>query len=353
MNINTDQNVTDQLALKSEYKKLAFDREFRALVKQAEETIYAKYNVSIELGNTRPELVCLRRYLSIYNNKDSTPQEHYCYFETLYNRQRSEILNCLKDDKWIRTGNIVIQFGEGIKTTPELEQRRRQVRIMLSDIFLIACDLQKQAEKSLDGIDASFAQGVGGKDLIRPNILLLHLMRIFYHLNDGIDKNPLGEIVTQLEDDLGVTKKTVSDNPWNTPTPKPNETSNTENAGGLSGLFTMATNMMEKMGCKPPPGMKPPSEAEINNVISNVFNNKTTQDAIQGMFASLQGCNDLGSAMQGVIKNITDPKAMEAIQGSVMQTAQLAALDTENRPPIQLPAIESLIPGFNPSPPPQ
>lgn len=215
MNTQQGSDVTDQHALKSEYKKQCFDREFRSLLKQAEETIISKYGVSIEFGNTRPELICLKRYLSIYNNKESQPQEHYCYFETLYNRKRSEILNCLKDDRWIRTGNVVIQFGDGVKTTPELEQRRRQVRIMLSDIFLIACDLQTQAEKRLDGIDESFSQDIGGKDLIRPNILLLHLMRIFYHLNDGIDKTPLGEIVTQLEDILGVNKKTVGEDPFN------------------------------------------------------------------------------------------------------------------------------------------
>lgn len=341
-NSNTNSNPADQLALKSEYKKQSFDREFRSFLKQAEETIIAKYNISIEFGNTRPELVCLKRYLSIYNNKDNLPQEHYCYFETLYNRKRSEILKCLKDDRWIRTGNVVIQFGEGVKTTPELEERRRQVRIMVSDIFSIACDLQKQAEKRLDGIDESLANDIGGKDLIRPSILLLHLMRIFYHLNDGIDKTPLGEIVTELEDALGVTKKTVGEDPWNLPA-KPIESLSTGDSGGLSVLFTMATNMMETMGCKPPPGMKPPSEAEINNVINNVFTNKTTQDAIQGMFSSLQGSNDYGSAIQGVIKNITDPKTMEAIQGSVMQTARLVALDSESRPPIQLPSIESLM----------
>ena len=322
---SSSSSVPDEKVVKAEFKRAAFDREFRLLIKQAQETIQARYGMSIELGDTRPELVCLNRYLNIYNNMQ--PQEHYCYFETLFNRNRTPILNCLKDDRWIRTGRQVIQFGEGIKGMAE---KCKQIRIMLSDIFLIACDLQSQAEKALDGIDEKYAQSAGGKDLIRPNILLLHLIRIFYHLNDGTDKELLGAILTQLENDLGVTKKTVGSEPWITPSAAITAAgpSIPSAAGsGLSGLFTMATSMMKKMGYEPPPGMKPPSEQEISTVIGTVFNNETTQTAIQSMFSSLQGCQDFGSAVQTVVKNVTDPATMEAIQGSVMQTAQFAALN--------------------------
>jgi len=321
---NTVENIVDPVMdekiLKAEYKKTAFDREFRHLIKQSQETIQTRYGVSLELGEIRPELVCMNRYLSIYNSM--SPQEHYHYFETLYNRNRNAILNCLNDDRWIRTGRLVIQFGEGIKG---MHERCKQIRIMLSEIFLTACDLQQTAERTLDGLDAEIAQSAGGKDLIRPNILLLHLIRIFYHLNDGSDKELLGNIVTQIENDLNVSNKTVGTEPWITPVvSSPPQTSAA--GGGLSGLFTMATSMMEKMGYKPPPGLKPPSEGEISNVISSVFNNETTQNAIQGMFTSLQGCQDFGSAVQTVVQNVTDPATMDAIQGSVMQTAQIASL---------------------------
>src|SRR3989338_4112537 len=168
-----------KIEAKAEFKKLMFDREFRSLVKQAQETIQARYGMTMELGDARPELTCLNRYINIYNNM--VPEEHYCYFETLYNRNRSAILNCVKDDRWIRTGRLLIQFGEGMKG---MERKCELIRIMLSDIFLIACDLQDSAIKSLDVIDEAFAQAAGGKDLIRPQILLLHLTRIFYHLNE-------------------------------------------------------------------------------------------------------------------------------------------------------------------------
>jgi len=318
--------VPDEKLIKAEFKKNSFDRELRAFVKQAQETIEACYGISMEFGNIRSELVFMNKYMNIYNNM--APHEHYRYFETLFNRKRNDVLNCLKDDRWIRTGNIVIQYGDGIKMTKDLEEKRKQVRIPISDIFLIAYDIQHKAELALDGIDEQFAQDAGGKDLIRPTILLLHLLRIFYYLTDGSDKDQLGTIVTQLETDLGVVKRTVAEDPIKaaqmaavaataaSATANPNAA-----AGGLSGLFTMATNMMEKMGYKPPAGMKPPSEGEINNVISQVFNNETTQSAIQGMFSSMQGCTDFGSAIQHVVKNVTDPKIMADIQSSVAQTA--------------------------------
>lgn len=314
--MTTTEATVDPKTNKAELKKTAFDREFRLFVKQSQETIQARYGMSIELGETRPELVCLNRYLSIYNGM--APHEHYGYFETLFNRNRKEILNCLKDDRWIRTGRLVIQFGDGVKG---MADKCKQIRIMLSDIFLIACDLQALAEKALDGIDEQFAHAAGGKDLIRPNILLLHLMRIFYHLNDGPDKEALGAIVTQLESDLGVTKKTVDETPVNPGV-----------GGGLSSLFTMATSMMERMGIKPPANMKPPTEAEINNVINSVFNNDNTQNAIQSMFSSLQGCADFPSAVQNVVKNVTDPATMGAIQESVMKTAEAAGYVSNTQP---------------------
>lgn len=318
----SDDLLTDDKNRKLEIKRGAFDREFRLLVKQCQETIQARYGNILDAAEMRRELICLNRYVSIYNSMK--PEEHYIYFETLYNRNRESILNSLKSDQWIRSGQIVIQFGEGIRGMVE---KCRQIRIMLSDIFQIACELQAEAERALDGIDDQFISSVGGKDLIRPNIILLHLIRIFYHLIDTHDKVTLGNIVSQLETDLGIPldKRTISDGSASSSTAESSSGQQSAAGTGLSGLFDLATKMMRRIGYEPPPGMKPPSETEITNVINSVFNNEVTQNAIQGMFTSLQGCNDFGSAVQTVVRNVTDPSTMEAIQGSVMQTAQIAS----------------------------
>jgi hypothetical protein len=330
---NKDQTPTnDSVNLKSK----AFDSEFCRFVQQARETINSRYSASISIGNVPVVLSSMERFFSLY--KKMTPAEYYRYFETLYGRKRADILNWLKDDRWIRTGGIEIQFGDGIKGAKEL----REIKIMLSDVFLVAYDLRETAEKVLIGLDEEMVAAAQNKDLIRPQILMLHMMRIFYHLIEGNDKARIGDIVTQIEMDLGMETRTVN---------KAEEIAQTAQAaatspaatGGLSSLFTMATSMMEKMGYKPPPGMKPPTEGEIGNVINSVFGNPTTQNALQGMFSSLHQCQDFGSAMQTVVQNVTDPKTMEAIQASVSQTAQIAA-QTPGVPGQNIPPVPSDVP---------
>lgn len=288
---------------KRDQKKKFFDKEFRALFKQSQETIFAKYGASMEYGNIRQESVCLNKYLAVYNNMD--PTEHYRYFETLFGQKRREILNTIQDNSWTKGSKIVIQFGQGSSVSKELEQKRKQVRIMLSDIFTIAYELQSDAEQNIEELGKEFTDG--SRDLIRPNILILHLMRIFYHLNDGSDKEQLGKIVTHFENELGVSKKSVGEDRKSLPI----------ETGGLSGLFSMATNVMKRMGFETPAGMEAPSESDISNVITSVFNHEGTQSVIQGMFSSLKGCNDIQGAIEAVVKSVSDPETMRNIQGTV------------------------------------
>jgi hypothetical protein len=313
--------------VKQTHKRNSFDREVRALFVQAEQTIKSKYGTSIELGDIRPELHFLNRYAAVYKNKDAVPEDHYPYFELMYNRNRVKILNSFVDDSWLREGNVIIQYGEGIKG---IENRAGQVKILLSVIYRIACDLQKDAEKRIEGLgenaDGELIQAAGGKDLIRPNILMLHLVRIFYYLNDGPDKSRLADLVTKLETELNVPKKTIEGEALALQEAGSQPTM----AGGLSGLFTLATNMMKNMGMTPPPGMTTPTEKQIMDVIDNVFNNETTQKAMSGMFESIKDCDDFGSALQTVVKNVTDPQTMADISGTVAHTAQSLGLDAGN-----------------------
>lgn len=158
-------------------RKEAFDREIRALIEQARETIQAK-------DQNHPDLMSLNRYLKIYNTMH--PHEHYSYFENLFRQHRTAILE--SPTNWLRSGDIAIQFGEDI-----LKVRSHGIRIPLSNIYAMACQLRKTAE-----------------DLIRPDIILLHLLRIFYHLIDDIaDRDRLAAIITQIEIDLGILERTV------------------------------------------------------------------------------------------------------------------------------------------------
>ncbi len=307
-NINTSDKDTTKI------KCELFDKELRKLISESIETINVRYKKSMELrGDIRHELYCINRYFEIY--KKMNPMEHYCYFETIYNKHRINILNTLDDDSWLRNGDITIHFGEGMKSDPEIEAKRKNVKILLSAIYLIACDLQQMELMSRDGLDEKFAAAT--KDELRPNIILLHLMRIFYHLHDGKDKEELVNIVDKLETQLGVTKKTKQ-------FLSQNDLSSAPTTGALSGIFNLATDMMKKLGVNAPENLKPPTETEISDVINKVFSNDATQNAIQNMLSSMKDTKDFGSAFQQVIKTVANPETIGNLQESIKQTTEIA-----------------------------
>lgn len=300
-------------------KRTKFDDEFRALIKLSKEIINDKFGVTIELGNDCQELKCIDNYMIAYNKMDAG--EHFRYFESLYGRNRKGILTCLVDDhSWAQYGRIVVQFGEGLKVTDEKAiERRKMMKIDISAIYLMACDLKSQSEKILSSVDEKFITEEAINEKFRPEILLLHVIRIFYILNDGADKQQLLAIVNSMEEKIFGTKKT------DIPVITENNNVNPDVAGGLSGLFTLATGMMEKIGYKVPPNMKAPTNDQINQVVNNVFNNPTTVNAVQGIISSLNGVQNIGEAVQTVVANVTNNSPnMEALNATILQTAQAA-----------------------------
>ena len=229
-------NCNDQSNIKEE----TFNRELRLLIEQSQETIQVQ-------GNLPVELVCLNKYWAIY--KTMKPSEHYQYFETLFNRNRLAILNCQHDDGWIKNTNLTIQFGEEVEDPCP--------KIMISKIYNVAIELQVREEKILDDSGEQFASGEGGKNLMRPSIILLHLARIFYHLTDTDDKVVLRNIVGYYEDELGVPEH------CRIGIPRIPIFQSSNWALEILGI----PNIMKKMG------YKRPSDNEISNVINMVFNN--------------------------------------------------------------------------------
>lgn len=302
-------------------KQIFFKREFEALLAQAQETIYSKYGNLFKLGQTKPELEKLLRYKTIYECTD--PKEHYMYFEKIYNKNRMNILKFPIDDTWLLKYDVCVQFGDGIQSTSKaMEEKKAQVCIMLSNIYRIGYSLQAQAEKSLEGLDAKFQSEGSKKDLIRTKILLLHVYRIFYYLNDSIDRPKLGEIVNGLEKSLNITRNSIQE--YNEANKDPSYQNKGNSGGnGLEGIFNMATGFMEKMGIKPPPGMVVPTEGELTQVISKVFNNEGTQNAIQNMLGMLQNCGNMETVIQEVVKGVQNPEMLNQVKQAAEKEAEL------------------------------
>src|SRR5687767_12704304 len=98
-------------------KEEFFDREIKALFTQSLEILNLRYNVSVTVGKPKKDIAYLNRYKSIYTA--TIPSEHYIYFENLLEDKRKYILNTLENDDWLRNGNVIIQFGDGVKGLSE------------------------------------------------------------------------------------------------------------------------------------------------------------------------------------------------------------------------------------------
>jgi len=302
---------------KLDKKKEAFDKEFRVFVTQATETIKAKYGKMIEMGIANNDLTCLANYLHIYNTMND-PAEHFQYFEMVYNANRVNILNCINDMNWLLKGDICIQFGSNKKLSKDAEEKRKAYRINLSSIFITADELREEADELYKKMDEKFISDDDAKDMIRFDILLLHLMRIFYHLNDSNDKQTLLKIVNDLEEKLGTTVRTKEE-----VVVQPQATAG-NSQGGIGQLYGLTNRIMGHLGFQLPAHMQLPDEDKIFGAVEAIMTNEQTKSAITGMMTSLNGCTDVGQAIRTVVGGMTDPNTMSALQGTLQNTMQEA-----------------------------
>jgi len=290
-------------------KSKCFDKEFRLLITQCEETLKEKYKYSLEIGEIPEELLCLRKYKNIYNNMK--PEEHYKYFLDVYLENRDNILNTIESDNWLRSDNIEICFGKGIKV---LEQKCKLIKIMLSKIYLISLVLREQEESDIEKFTHfdDINENVNSTNLIRPSILLLHLTRIFYYLNNSTDKNTLCKIINSIEDELNITNKTGHSN-------STSNSNDTQNNGVFSGMFNMAKTLMDTMGVKTPENMKPPNDEEVSTILNNVFSNKDTQNTLQKIMSSFKDAPNFGSGIQQVLQELSQENDLQNLNSSIFE----------------------------------
>ncbi|MFK5969309.1 MAG: hypothetical protein QM487_04210 [Candidatus Marithrix sp.] len=295
-----------------------FDKEFRALTSQCIKTIHFKHGTMVNHGKNPDELTHLKRYMSLYEK--SEPEKHFRYFETLFGKHRKSILHCLEDDRWLRRDNIYIQLGEGNR---ELVAKCEGITIDLSDIYLIACELKRDSENNIKDFSESFIDDSSKKNLIRPSIILLHLLRIFYHLTEGDDHDQLGVLVTQLETELQVKSKTVN---------KPS-TSNNSNGetSGLKGIFDVAMNCMKSMGIEPPSNVKIPSDQDVINSIGSAFNNQQMQNLMSGVVDTFKNAEGLPDILESVTKMSAEGGIMDALKGAFNESLNIDPVPSNDK----------------------
>ncbi len=284
-----------------------FDREMKSLFTQSLEILNLRYGVSASVGKPRKEITCLNRYKSIYLATE--PSEHFCYFKSLLDDNKKSIFKTLENDSWLKE-DVIIQFGDGVKG---LSEKCKDIRIMLSSIYCCALELQETAKKLVTDLSDEFAQN---RDLIRPSIILLHLMRIFYAICEEDDKKQIGDIVTTLEVDLNIKTRTVK------------STVKFNGESSFEGIFNIAKSAMKAGGIDVPDEIQAPTNDQFKEVMDTLFSNEGTKSLFQKFAASLKNSNDLGNTVQNLFQTAIDPETMQTIQNSFVQTAEIAKENT-------------------------
>ena len=289
----------------NEDKSTNFDAEFRGLTAQCSKIIRDKYGMSVKYGKLPTELAHLRRYLEIYNKTE--PEKHFTYFESLFAKYRNDIFKCLESDYWLLNNDVVVQLGAGNK---KLADKCHDITIDLSDIYKIACDLRREVEVLIDEYGEAYIADDTRANLIKPRIIILHLLRIFYHLTEDDDHRKLGQLVGTLENELQVNRKTVI--------PSTSTSSSTSTGGsGIESIFNVAINCMKSMGLDPPSNIKAPTDQELINNINNAFNNPQVQGLLTGVADTFKDAKGLPDLLESVTKNDSLKDGISSIIGNI------------------------------------
>jgi len=297
-----------------------FDRELKALIIQSSEILSLRYGVSQTMGKTRKEKSCLDRFESIYN-KVENPSEFYIYFKKLYLKKRNLILKSLDNDSWLRNGNITLQFGEYCE---ELQGKCDNIKILLSNIYNCALELKESSQNTFGDLSEELSSQ--DKNIIRPSIILLHLMRIFYILSDNEDDTlALSIIVNTIEEDLNVKNKTVKPivNPFNNMSANPDILSDT-----LNTVFSMISNVAKSAGIEGMENLQAPSGQQIKEGLDSTINNVNIQSGINNLLKAVNNKEDMVASVTNFLQEMLKPELIESVQNALVKTAEIAKDNT-------------------------
>jgi hypothetical protein len=252
----------------------------------------------------------LQRYRIIYNMTEVST--HIPYFQKVFRTYRDELLEVLKDDHWLQTENVVIQFGEELEDE-DLRRRSEKRKIEISAIYKCALQLRKTIEESLKGLPESAQEQ--SQELIYPEIFLLHLFRILFALypqNKDLQRN-----IQTLEKDLGVSTQpsTKKMNPL---------------------LENLAENAKSLFGNVLPDNLKLPSNEEMSQKLEQAFKDPVVSETLGSTVSSLMNAKNLGEGIGAAMKSLENPKFMDGLFRAVQTLIPKETLDTITKSTEQL-----------------
>lgn len=225
--------------------------------------IHEKHNLSLT-DTVNPIKVRLESYINTYDK--TSPEDHIWSFNNLYNKHKNAIMKGPGKDNWLRTGKIVIQFGEDVGI-------KNNIKIHLSSIYNTAFKLRQEVEESLDGLpDVEQSE-----EILLPITIQYYLYKIFSEIIiKKTDKRKLKNFASDLAIDAGI--KSYS-RPSNNP---------------LDGLMSTMTGLAKQMGVDVPEDQKMPSGDELSKIMGNMMNNPQTKNLLGNVMKEMKDCNNIG-----------------------------------------------------------
>lgn len=315
-----------------------FDREVKHLFTQLNAVFEERDKRTLNL-EVKPDTMrsALTKYINIYEK--TKPEEHHDYFRNLFVKNKVAALAVIKTDDWLKQEGVTVVFGDG---TPHAQ---KGISVRISYIYRLALENKDKAEIRLKGLpDQASAECY---ELIRNEIILLHLYRIFREIViDADDKAAISSIVSHYERILN-----MKEGDSKATTPSPNDPLSALGPNPIQGLSSIFSSMMGSMqnintnmangGTGPLPALNGDAMKDMSTMLNGVLNNPSTQSIVSQIFGGLQGAKDPMSALSGLGQTLNDPKFLEAVRSTIPSSANSALEGKSEIVPIveALPAV--------------
>lgn len=245
-----------------------FDEAMRQLMKHLRVVIETDDKGRMQNTGVKPIMKYLNKYEKIYNHVDSDPDMHRDYFINVYKKFRTNILKGYKNDGWLTSNVVIIQFGEG-----QIEKVNKEIKIMLSTIYKTAVKLRDDANKRIADLPDEAAQAC--YELNYTDIFMLYLYRIFREVvTDKKDKETLTTIISEIEQELEVPSDSV-----------------VVSQQGLGGVLGNIAGLARSFGINIPSDFKIPSQEEVLGDVKKIVDDPRVKSQFGGLMQGLQSGN--------------------------------------------------------------
>ena len=238
-------------------------------------------------GEPNPNVRAISSYVKILNaiGTPAKRDEHLLQYRTIYENNRAAILLGEKNDVWLSAGSLSLVLKDSVKPTPG--------KLLLSSLYNIAVRLRN---------DIPEEKRETQRELMYPDIILLHIYRIFREVAPGSDYVAITKTITSLESELGLDAGDVSPGFG---------LSEMMSSGGLSRLMGVASKAINTQLKKADPERK---DIDLSKVIEDLTESGGELQDILG--STVKAAKD-GSDMEKMIERLTESDFLDRVTGKI------------------------------------